>query len=535
MNRERIPFLLLLVVVVSGMVALAFSMHWGPGVGGDSTIYISSAENLLKGKGLGLFEPDSSFRLLPYFPPFFPLLLSLLGWLGLDPLISAFWINLLTFGGLIWMAGLLSLQAGEKAWVALATAAVIGFSPILIPAFSWAMSEPLSILLGFASFFVLMRYLENRQRRWLAFSAALAGLSFLTRYSSVAFLVAGFLGVAWFTRKGNLHNRLADLLLYGFLSVLPMAIWMVVDISLTSTVASRSMESGIAERLSNLLPKLKEVFNLWFLPQELISNPPYPQFLNPLGLTVAALFILGLGVLIFLKVMKTTEPIRDDRRARMSVILSIFIFTYVAVIAVVYVTTYPPITIGSRMLSPVHAAFVWLVCLLASLTAELFKKWRWVKPAVIVFMFFFTAWYGVRSVRIVAQNYDEGLGYLSHLWQESETIQAVKNLPADTILVSNEPTAIVFLTGRLSYTFKESYSNEPLQTFTAYGEGDLEGDEGQAAFKENGAALVLFENVQSQLHGLYDYRTEERMNVLLGGLYHAFSGPDGDIYFYSEP
>ncbi|HPC05781.1 MAG TPA: hypothetical protein PLI60_03595, partial [Anaerolineaceae bacterium] len=79
MKRNVWMTLLLLFSAVVGMTLVAYSTSLGPGVGGDATIYITSARNLLEGRGLGLIEADGSFRLLPYFPPGYPLALSLFG------------------------------------------------------------------------------------------------------------------------------------------------------------------------------------------------------------------------------------------------------------------------------------------------------------------------------------------------------------------------------------------------------------------------------------------------------------------------
>jgi len=535
MRKERIPVFLLFLIVVAAMMSLVLCMRWGPGVGGDATIYITSARNLLAGKGLGLVEPDGSFRLLPYFPPFYSLALSLMGILGFDQVTGAYWINLLAFGGLVWMTGQLLLQTGKKAWIAIASALIVGFSPILIPVFSWAMSEPLSIFLGFASLVVLLSYLHGWQKRWLILSAILAGLSFLTRYSSVAFLAAGGLGIAWFARKRRRKERYTDLLIYGILSILPMTIWVAVDLNLTSTVASRSMESGVAERVSNLFPLLKSVFMLWLLPESLIYNPPYPQLINTVVMAGAGLGVVALIALSALMYKKTANVIKMDKRWQMAVLSGLFILSYLVIIALVYITTYPPITIGSRMLSPVHVAVLWLLVLLLGLMGDHWHEKRWLKSAIVGFLFILALWYGARSVRIVAQNYEEGLGYLSRTWQESETVQAVKDLPQDVPLVSNETNAILFLTGKQAYPLKEIYTDEPLQDFIPYGEGDLQQDEGQYAFREQGAALVLFDTIDDQLIGLYEDRTAERIEVLVRGLYRAYRGSDGGIFYYSEP
>jgi hypothetical protein len=96
---------------VLGMALLVVATRLGPGVGGDATIYINSAQNLLKGAGLGLVGPRGEFRLLPYFPPFFSLVLSFLGLFRVDLVAAARWLNILCFGGSVWLAGFMLWKA----------------------------------------------------------------------------------------------------------------------------------------------------------------------------------------------------------------------------------------------------------------------------------------------------------------------------------------------------------------------------------------------------------------------------------------
>jgi hypothetical protein len=535
MRKESFPFLLLASAVVLSMMSLVLSMRWGPGIGGDATIYITSARNFLAGNGLGLLDPGGEFRLLPYFPPFFSLVLSLLGLLGMDQVEGAYWINLLTFGGLVWAAGSHLLRNGRQLWISLFTALILGLSPILIPVFSWAMSEPLAIFLGFSSFITLLNFLENGKRRWLVLSAILAGLSFLTRYSSAAFVAAGCVGIAWFGRKRPRKPLLFDLMLYGLVAILPMAVWMIVDISQTATLASRSIEGGMLGRLTGVFPLLKDVFLLWLLPESLVYNPPYPAVLNFVFMVAAFSGFLLLCVWVGWRVSRVAKDSGNDGRVQLAVLLGSLIISYLLVIVLVYITTYPPITIGSRMLSPVHAAVLWLAGLLCSLLVDTSRGKTWLRRVVVLALLAAFAWYGVRSGRIVMQNFEEGLGYLSRSWQQSETIQAVLELPQSAVIVTNETNAILFLTDRLSYPVKEIYLDEPLQEFSAYGEGDLSQDEGQRIFREEGAPLVLFDTIDDQFYSLYGERTAERIGALVNGLHRAFRGADGGIFYCREP
>ena len=533
-KREPILYAFLSLSAVLGVVALILSTHWGPGIGGDATIYITSARNLLAGKGLGLIQPDGSFRLIPYFPPFFPLMLSLIGLTGVDLVAAAHWLNMLLFGGLVWLAGSLTYRVSRSALLAGIMALLLMASPILIPVYSWAMAEPLSIFCGVLGLVWLVDYLHQPQRRsLLILSGLLAGLSFLTRYSAVAYLAAGWVGLLIFSTK-RLRERILESLVYLIAGLLPMIIWLIYDISMTATVASRSLETGLgmASRIASMLAPIKDIILRWLVPDSWISTPRYPASFN---LLIDILFVLGMILWFGLtawKVNKTADKTQNKDLFQLLVLLTLFILAYMGVIVVVYITTYPPITIDDRMFSPIHVAILWIIVVLAGLNLNLWPAYRWLKFGLPVLLILFAGAYGWRSMRIVDQNYDRGLGYTSPDWRDSPTIQALKAMPPDRTIVTNETMAVLFLTGRIAYPYAEIYLDKPLAVYSEYGNGDLSTDTAQRLFRERKAALVLFDSLSSQLESIYGEATADRIQKLTGGLQVSYKGSDGVIYYY---
>jgi hypothetical protein len=125
-----------------------------------------------------------------------------------------------------------------------------------------------------------------------------------------------------------------------------------------------------------------------------------------------------------------------------------------------------------------------------------------------------------------------GGGYTGKRWQESEVIEALKTIPDDIRLISDETPAILLHTERPAYEIAELWHREALehpQTF-----GDDMSDEAQRVFREDGAALVLFNSAYWQFDGLYFEKTQERFDLFTRGLYEYYRGWDGAIYFYEE-
>ncbi len=530
-------WLLLLLPAFAGMTALVFSTRQGPGIGGDATIYITSARNLLLGKGLGLITAGGEFRLIPYFPPLFSLVLSFLGWLGIELVSAARWLNIILLGALVFLAGWTVRRAVHSSLLAFAAASLVALSPVLVNVYSWAMSEPLAIFLGFCGLACLWDYLQKpNSPRWLILSALAGGLAVITRYSMAAFVGAGALGLLFLNRE-NRRKRLVRTAIYLAIALTPLAVWVWIDLSSTATVSSRSILSAaeMLERLSGFWSGIEEVLLFWLIPDSWMTAPRfYPVILNRWFVPLAGLLFVTWVAVLGWKLSKTRSETQISGQLRLAVLMGLAALAYLVVTLLVYTVTYPPITIGSRMYSPMQTAFLVLFVLLSGVSLKLWRNTLWVRWALIGILLVSMLWYGWRSFRIVQQNYGQGMGFTSVYWEGSETVQAVKRLPAETQIVTNEEMAVLFLTGRTSYPLAEIYFQKPLSVFYRYGDGDLTQDEAQRVFREEGAVLVLFDSISDQMASLYGDRTAERIASLVDGLEVLFRGNDGAIYVYPK-
>lgn len=515
---------------VLGCYLLAISMRRGPGVGGDATIYITAARNLLAGKGLGLINPAGEFRLLPYFPPFYPLLLAFFGWLGFDPAGFAGPFNMILFAVTVFVVAKTISQSAEK-WIAgLLTGTLLAASPILIPVYSWAMSEPLSIALMVIGFLTLAQYLSTGQRNRLFISAVSCGLSFLTRYSMAACLICACL-ILLFAQKKQFRIRLSEAVVYGLIAFLPMLIWLIYDIRMTSTVASRSILENVNlwEEIRRFNSQLQPVFLQWLFPDSIIHSPSIPAW----GNSMVYYLLLVLPFFICTGIPHRVTSDQNDRILNnLSMIFCSFFYIYLFVILLTSVTTYPPITIGSRMLSPAHFSFL---CLIGSIYAKLLRHRQnssGLKTIITFCLIGLAATYGLRSIRIARQNAIDGLGYNSVKWRESETVAYIRDhIPPEQPIVTNEETALLFLLNRITWPMHEVYVNRPDENFYAYESPNPQDiDAGRSAFQRGEAFLVVFDTFEDQMRDIYGQDTQKRIDALFQNLKVVADTDDGVIY-----
>jgi hypothetical protein len=547
MKKDNLTLLLLIVLAsLAGVAMVVYATGFGPGVGGDATIYLTSAQNLLAGKGLGWIEADGSFRLLPYTPPFYPIVLSAVGLAYSDMVAGARWLNVLLLGLTIVMVGLFFYRFTGRAWLAGILGGLVAASPVILGIQVWAMSESLFLLLGFAGLLVLLEYLARPRRMVLIASAVLCGLAFLTRYMGVAFVATGGLALLLLDQGQGCRvgiklgrKEMREALQFGLIAILPIIAWLVIDFSLTGTVGSRSGQPASAywQRFLEIGPALQKIVLFWLLPDSIIARLPgivqAAVWLIPLaGLVGLAVFLAGRAGDTFTATGAGHEPIPSTgAAARLAQLFALFIIVYLVVLAVVQVFTYPPITLASRMLSPVHlAVLVLLFALLHLLMAALKNRaaWRLATGLTYLTCLALLGSYALRSAMIARDYHRTGIGYTAPAWQNSRSIAALRELPENTPIISNETTAIMFLAGRPAYPLQEIYQQHPAEEFTAYGQGE---DASQHVFREQGGALVLFYATLEEDFAMYGDRAGERIQALTRGLYLYAGENDGAIYF----
>jgi hypothetical protein len=518
---------------LAGAGIMIYTTAKGAGIGGDATIYLAAARNLLGGKGLGLVEPQGGFRVLPYSAPLYPLLLAGLGGLGIDLAGAARWLDALLYGATICLVGAAVLRFTRDRILALLSALLVLLSPVLVVrVFAWAMSEPVFLFAGFLGLFLALDYSGHPRRGVLVGAGLAGGMSLLARYIGLGFIGTVALVLLLLDRRAWMA-RIKATGVFLTVSLLPMLVWVVYDYAQTQTVASRSIQAGVGlgARVLSVLAPLKEAVLFWLVPDSWVDAPPYPHALNTLMLAGVILAVLTLLAIVWQQ-MRAKRPAELEGSARLALGLGIFVAVYLALTLVVFVSTYPPITLDNRMISPIYVAALLIVVVLIGMLLRLEPTRRWLRIGAWVVLLGFAATYLYRTPRIVQETHRTGLGYLASEYSQSATLEALKALPAGTPIVTNEVTLVLYYTGQPAYALVSGPLVDPHAPFTAYGSDPS--DPGQAAFRA-GAALVLFNSINDTLNGIYGAQGPERLAALTHGLYKAYTGADGAIYLFKAP
>jgi hypothetical protein len=530
-----IAAVLILGASVIGMLAVVYATREGPGVGSDSTIYLVSAQNLLAGNGLGWMEPGG-FHRLDYYPPFYPLAVALPGLILGDIVAAARWLNVLLFGGLIAVLGTWSYRSTRNPILAGLLSGTLAVSPVLVGVTAWAMSEPVFLLTGFSGLALLAAYLDRPRLVTLLVAALLTGLAFLSRYLGVVFVMTGglFLLLLPAAGKGTFRQRLCRSLIFGFVAVLPMVVWLALDLIASGTVGGRSgmPSEAFLPRFLGTFTALEPIVLFWLLPESVASRlPGAARFLLVL-LPLAALVVLSLVIRREAARRKTDKSAGYNAGVRLALMMGLFSGIYLLVLAVLQAVVYPPVAVDLRMLSPVHVGVIVLVFALAYLALGAFAPARrWIGYAVLLAGVVFSGSYALRGFSVAQEYRFAGIGYSTKAWRQSDVVKAVRELPESIPLITNDKAALMFLAGRATYEVAEIYRDKPEPVFTRYGSGM---DEAQRVFREQSGALVLFNASLEDDFAIYGDRTAERISALVDGLYLYYEGEDGSIYYYRE-
>jgi hypothetical protein len=116
--------------------------------------------------------------------------------------------------------------------------------------------------------------------------------------------------------------------------------------------------------------------------------------------------------------------------------------------------------------------------------------------------------------------YEEGRGFTSRLWQNSETVNLARGLELDGNLYSTEALPFYFLTGKSAYSVPEkadSISDQEIQNYTT------KLDTMRRRLKESGSALIIF------THSFIRVEMPSQSEIV-DGLLLLKQGKDGSIW-----
>lgn len=448
-----------------GFGMVLYCTRWGAALSDDSYYYISSARNLLAGRG---------FDLVSNFPPMLPLVLSFFGLFKLDPLITIRWLNACLFAVNIYLLARVVYSLSRSYVFSMLAGLLILISSTLIMVHSWAMSEALYITFTLAGILAYTTWHKKGTWQCPLYCGLFFGLAAATRYIGISLLLAGGIVFIFEARKNN-RFRIHNFILFSIAGVIPLLLWMIRNELVTGQPTNRVFSWHLMT--GSIWVNMLNTVLLWFVPGRFVHG----KELYWLGFIILAI-ISWSGIIIFRQRSRKAVPTKEDSQRESIVLIILCMISYLVILILSRSFFDVLIPMDERLLSPI--LMLGLILLVWALAGQ-YKCKRWIEfgfLAIVCLLLVFTNL--IRSAQLVQSYHESGRGYASARDHVSETYAYLRNRP-DTPVYSNAFAAIYFWTGRVT---------EPLPPSSQI-------PEMKADMEETGAYLVIFDSIPVELYG----------------------------------
>ncbi len=429
-----VPGAAILVAVAATLVAT----RQGPGTNPDSANYLSAGLSLAAGNGLTTFGGST----LTIFPPGLPAVIAMGDWVGIGAEWTVRILNSAAFGATVLMGYFLLRRHASRQEVVVVGTCLLAVSAPLLTMAEMTWTESTFIALCLALVLVLEQLLRSESwLRWLPAVVLLVGAAFLFRYAGISLLVvvgATVLAGSW-SRFGWLDATRRAAICTAASTVIPVA-WMLRNRSIDGTLMGPRTPSvdGPVETVARFVATTGR----WILPD---PAPVVSQF--AVGLAIAGGAVYG-AYLAFVSYRSTSGNDGVSDANRLTALVT-FAAVYGVYLVVAQLTTAFD-KIGNRLMSPLFPAVIVLVMVGLDRAWTALDARRPVVPgyAVNVVLALLVVAHAGFFARHAWESSNEGVGYSSRTWMESELLRAVDDLPSEAVVYTNAPGGLWVGTGR---------------------------------------------------------------------------------------
>ena len=445
--------------VIAAVIGFIFiqvlTKHSGIGISPDTIVYLSTARNLLAGRGW----IDFSGSPLINFPLFYPTFLSTFSCItGKDILSTAPFLNSFLFAAVIYLSGtIIEHFINTAKWYKWIILSIITFSPSLFEVYSMLWSETLFILLTIIFFISLRSYLKQPSYKNLLFVSVISAVAFVTRYAGITLLATGVLLMLLEFSIGR-RKKLIHILLFGIIGISLISLNLIRNFFQTKTLAGSRLK----------------------------GNTPFSQNLNYFGTVMCDWFsflkdhysfasVLGIIILIISIVTFFLHSINKQYSYSYEKILPAF-FTVYSLFIILSSTISRYETINNRLLSPAYIPFIAGISYHLPYWQKNISKKLWqISYAIGICILFIGFQY--YQYKTNAKNYedikDDGIpGYAEDIWKNSPVVQFIQK---DTLLAKhasqtfcNQNHAVYLFTGYSVTSIPERAHLKEVEQFHHY-------------------------------------------------------------------
>ena len=474
--------LILIFISMIGVVVVVHQTRFGPNAGGDSIRYVMTAANLQDGHGYTRTSGGGEYIPETGFPPFFSVVLAVVGIVSSDLFAVSRWMNAIFFGANIFLVGFLIYRNTHSPWPSLIGASLVMVTRYQVVIHSSVMSEGLFILLMLLALYSLSWYLDTYRYPILIAAAILAALATLTRFVGFALVATGATGLLLLSST-SWKRRAGDIAMFCALSFLPVLLWL---------RRNSSVGGSMTNRQWIFHPMRPEVLQGYI---SVVANwvvPPIFVFTYRLRLVIVAVTgLLGPGIYLFRRI-KSTWNIRElDHRQFFSLpwLLMMFMAAYLGVLIINSTFLDAATTSGApaRYLSPLYVTFIVLIVLTIYWNVVESRVSKIVSILALLLAVFVVVFKAQPTLELMRDPEPE-LGYRGFGVSFPYLLDALEELDPSRTLMTNNPELLYALIQRPAYMWPIYYDAYKL----TYNE-DYDENVGSARkLMKSGGVLVIF-------------------------------------------
>jgi hypothetical protein len=519
-NPKYIYWFFLAVLSLAAMlVAYRITVPIGAGVGTDGVIYLSNAENLLKGKGLVDYSNSPLLR----WPPLYPLLLALLSkMVANNAFIAGWYFNILLYGGMVWLGGLLLWQYfhHEPVWAYLGSLVILTSSSLLSLGIT-INTDLLFLVLAWGFLLVANHYMETTSIASLLAMTLLAALAAFVRLPGVTLAITGFVLILVAQRKNPIFGVTLGLI-FSFFSLLPLACWLVFHNYLPYKVLLGAYNTRPAYMLRNLSISLSKIIH-WFI--------SYNRYL-----TIIAACLLVILFVIMILINKRQDWQRLANKLGQPPFLPGLLFSVIYLLFLIatanpFDTFYPDYDRYQIVLLPVILMLIFALLdelLLARMAKKAAGTAKFYLPRLAIVLVF-AVWlvYPVlKTAKYIQTTSQEGEAYYniynSKALSHSEIVRFIRNLDYKNgaRIYSNLPAAVWF------YTREEAQKSPRWELESYMSVKDLLKRYSDQRWPGNQPGYLIWFNLEQTDNALKPKELKKIATFLT-----LYTGADGEVYW----
>jgi hypothetical protein len=436
---------------------LLYYTRIGPGVTGDSVHYVMGGQSILAGTGYSRFSGGGEIKPITGFPPFYSMILAVIGLTKVDFFEGARILNAILFGASIFLTGLLIHSYTKSIWASLIGGGLILTSLSLVDIYAMVMTEPLYIFLSLLAFFGLSKYLNTYSLSFLFLAGIVAGLSILTRYVGLSLVAAGALSILLLSTT-RWRKRLVDCILLAGISLAPLFFWLRRNMAIGGTAVNRDL---IYHPMDPILFRafVAEIAS-WFVPRIL-------GFSRPLRNVLVGVLSLPWPILFYWHEMRDFIQKKDKSKKdfwALPWILAFYVVFYLIILVLNSTLLDAGTSIGapSRYLAPVYVAVVQIFVIAVHSLLARFMKWHPARILAVLFAFAFIIVYALQLIPLLQRPWAVE-GYISFKYARPGVVQELEAINPEVPIISNNPEMVYVMANRLAYMWPISFDRYRLE------------------------------------------------------------------------